>query len=213
MWAVTVTKTYYYQGKYLPPFSDPENTLLSFSVPSSTNDSINAIPIRALNQYALQTTATYRIGVQDAAPLGLGGWTISPHHVYDPASQTLWRGDGPRTTNTEIVPVIQSVPGPSQLTQVAAAPDGTVYVDVHTASGYGIARLHSDGSTTVVGGGNGAGPTGPFASCGIAATGVDLYFGIEGLAVSATGLVYVAEGSMIHAIDPGQAHLRARKSC
>jgi hypothetical protein len=50
-----------------------------------------------------------RAGNFDASALGLGGWTLSPHHVYDPTSRLLLRGDGtterfePRTLGTASV--------------------------------------------------------------------------------------------------------------
>ncbi|HEV2721075.1 MAG TPA: hypothetical protein VG323_13725, partial [Thermoanaerobaculia bacterium] len=40
------------------------------------------------------------LGSCTAAADRLGGWSITPHHAYDPASKTLYRGDGTRQTDT-----------------------------------------------------------------------------------------------------------------
>jgi YD repeat-containing protein len=37
-----------------------------------------------------------RLGAFHETGLGLGGWSLSAHHTYDPASRTLYRGDGGR---------------------------------------------------------------------------------------------------------------------
>jgi RHS repeat-associated protein len=39
-----------------------------------------------------------RIGARDQSQLGFGGWSLSAHHVYDPAGRVLYRGDGQRLT-------------------------------------------------------------------------------------------------------------------
>jgi RHS repeat-associated protein len=39
----------------------------------------------------------------NATGQGLGGWTIEPHHVYDPVEKTLYRGDGERVDGREIL--------------------------------------------------------------------------------------------------------------
>ena len=36
------------------------------------------------------------IGGFDVKPLGLGGWTLSAHHAYDPVAGVLYKGDGTR---------------------------------------------------------------------------------------------------------------------
>src|SRR5262249_12409992 len=34
------------------------------------------------------------VGVWNSGAAGLGGWSLSAHHVYDPGGQRLYRGDG-----------------------------------------------------------------------------------------------------------------------
>ena len=42
-------------------------------------------------------------GWTTAAAQGLGGWTLEPHHVYDPVSKTLYLGSGDRISGREVV--------------------------------------------------------------------------------------------------------------
>lgn len=63
-----------------------------------------------------------RIGGFDAKPLGLGGWTLTNHHVYDPQSGSLFLGDGSRR---QVQP----------LTVETAAGGGTEQTESGTAAG------------------------------------------------------------------------------
>jgi RHS repeat-associated protein len=46
----------------------------------------------------LTTRYEARVGLWEQGGLGLGGWSLSGHHVYDPASGVLYLGDGTRRT-------------------------------------------------------------------------------------------------------------------
>jgi len=46
------------------------------------------------------------LGSMDVSGAGLGGWSLSPHHVYDPESGILYRGDGRRESDVEVVPEV-----------------------------------------------------------------------------------------------------------
>jgi hypothetical protein len=50
-------------------------------------------------------------GAWDARGNGLGGWTLSAHHTYDPAEQLLYRGDGGRHSAKAIGSAISTVAG------------------------------------------------------------------------------------------------------
>jgi RHS repeat-associated protein len=76
------------------------------------------------------------------AGLGLGGWSLSPHHVYDPTSGTLLLGSGERRAAATLGNVAKILPatrggdftkiGPGR---IAVAPDGRVFVPyLRTAS-------------------------------------------------------------------------------
>jgi RHS repeat-associated protein len=40
---------------------------------------------------------------------GLGGWSLTPHHIYDPVGSVLHRGDGQRLTGQESLAVVTSI--------------------------------------------------------------------------------------------------------
>jgi RHS repeat-associated protein len=66
---------------------------------------------RENNQISYTYEYFVNIGVQDAAPLGLGGWTLSANHLYDPSAHVLWEGNGKRRTIEAATSVIQTVAG------------------------------------------------------------------------------------------------------
>ncbi|WP_028062594.1 RHS repeat-associated core domain-containing protein [Solirubrobacter soli] len=57
-------------------------------------------------------TITRAIGSWDArAANGLGGWSLSDHHAYDPVERALHRGDGATTRAEALPPVVVKVAG------------------------------------------------------------------------------------------------------
>lgn len=56
---------------------------------------------------------TDQIGSWDARAVGLGGWTLSPHHTFDLTAkpQALYRGDGRRQSSEAFGPFINRVAG------------------------------------------------------------------------------------------------------
>ena len=119
------------------------------------------------------------MGGWDARPLGFGGWMLNVHHVYDPASHTLYLGDGRQAGNqVDLKRIINTVGGsgcyydepcgggggfsgdngPATQAQlyypqkVAFSPDGSYYI-----ADYGnkrIRKVSPDGIITTVAGGN-----------------------------------------------------------
>jgi len=63
------------------------------------------------NQYPLSTTTQVDLGLQDAEPLGLGGWTLSANHIYDSNAHVFWGGDGKRRGIEGPTSIIQTVAG------------------------------------------------------------------------------------------------------
>ena len=57
------------------------------------------------------------IGAWRATAVGLGGWTLSVHHAYDPYSRTLHYGDGRRRSDP--------IPSARIVTHIAGKPQGT----------------------------------------------------------------------------------------
>jgi hypothetical protein len=57
-------------------------------------------------------TITRAIGSWDARPThGLGGWSLSDHHAYDPVERALHRGDGATIRAEALPPVVNKVAG------------------------------------------------------------------------------------------------------
>ena len=84
------------------------------------------------------------IGAFDERGIGLGGWTLSPHHTYVPQGKVVYRGDGGRQTARTLPPTISTYAGtgtcglpvdgvPATSTSVcpeglAFGPDGSLYI-------------------------------------------------------------------------------------
>jgi RHS repeat-associated protein len=114
----------------------------------------------------------------DQRSLGLGGWSLSAHHTYDPNSRTIYLGTGERRTVQPFALTLQSVidDGLSQPRGLALASDGSLYIA--DTNSHVIRRVAPDGSVTLVAG------TG--ANCGDQDTGnVETECGNGGLATAA----------------------------
>ena len=166
--AVTVRIGYTYPGDYRAPQKFGENAA---GVVSGS---------RSRQEVTLWRTWRDRIGAWDARAVGLGGWTLSEHHVYDPGEQVLHRGDGGRQSTRRLGPTISTVAGTgggcqgvgdgSPATNVGICPeglavgaDGSLYMANPLESR--VRRVAPDGIiTTVAGNGNPCITTG--AACG-----------------------------------------------
>jgi RHS repeat-associated protein len=157
------------------------------------------------------------IGGIDASAQGLGGWSLSAHHIFDPAGRVLYLGDGKRrsgqfnnviktvagilydpSTQTCGVGVGTDTPGCMYYTNgVAVASDGAFYVSTGDCR---IRRVDPDGRITIVLGNlpapncGYAGDGGPASAARIAnwtgAFGPPLQ---QGLAVGPDGSLYIAD--------------------
>jgi RHS repeat-associated protein len=171
---VTIHMSYFYPAEYeLPSFPD--------SAPTFGRASGIGAGVDARLEAAIVQTWTGQLGGWMAKGEKLGGWTLSPHHFYDVASKTLYRGDGSeRTDRPEQFGAIDGVTvkiagtssgdtrpdwsglgGPatsvkleSQIWGLAAAGDGSVYV----ASPRYIRRITPDGRMVAFAG-SGADPS------------------------------------------------------
>jgi RHS repeat-associated protein len=158
----------------------------TFNQPGSDADVAGGV---GRNLGALSSEWRGRIGAFDARDAGLGGWTLAIHHHYDPYAKVLYKGDGTRETTKALPDVIATAAEPPDSLfvdhQVAAAPDGTVYV----STGGSVHRVEADSTTTT-----------PIVS--------GLGF-VSGLAVGPGGDLYVAQGSgsahRISRVTPGGA--------
>ena len=104
---------------------------------------------------------------------GLGGWSLTPHHVYDPAGSVLYRGDGQRVTGQESLSTVTSVVagggivcerasdpcgdgGPATsarlgyVRDLAVAPDGTIFIAEQALNR--IRKVDTEGIITTIAG-------------------------------------------------------------
>jgi YD repeat-containing protein len=155
------------------------------------------------------------IGHWDSRGQGLGGWSLSMHHAYDPYSRILYLGDGGRrSASAEGNIIITTVAGNGfgghsgdggAATQarfnfphgVAVGPDGSIYIA--DASNNRIRRVGPDGIiTTVAGNGNGdhSGDGGPATQASL-----NLPYGV---AVGPDGSIYIADANnnRIRRVEP-----------
>ncbi|MCC6652174.1 MAG: hypothetical protein IT348_13560 [Candidatus Eisenbacteria bacterium] len=139
------------------------------------SESITAGGDRAVGRI-LWTTQKVAVGVPSMAAAGLGGWTISPHHIYDPNGMGMkYRGDGSLQRGTGQFPVIKAWAGTGVSSgplaegfplrgisiapsgQISVGPDGAVYIANDSDSPDRILRIsESGGIERIVGGGTAA---------------------------------------------------------
>src|SRR5438046_4491861 len=95
-----VTASYDYVPQY---YSVPSTREASFARAEATGAVVAGG--RTAIRFTLSKRWIERVGPWDARSLGLGGWSLSVHHAYDPDSRTLLLGDG-RQRRAETLPLI-----------------------------------------------------------------------------------------------------------
>jgi RHS repeat-associated protein len=153
-------------------------------------------------------------GLFEARGLGLGGWRLEIHHVYEPIGRLLYLGEGDTRVTEAFGQVVTTAAGtgvagfsgdggPATAAQlnvpygVAVAPDGTVYIsDPGNAR---IRRITPDGLITTIAGTGTSGYSGD----GGPATAAQLNAPI-GVAVGPDGSVYIADfnNHRVRKVDP-----------
>ncbi|MEO8133023.1 MAG: RHS repeat-associated core domain-containing protein [Betaproteobacteria bacterium] len=148
---VTVRIGYVYGGVYREPLQDQRSFGAFASAVLTGSVARQEVTIW---QESRRTLGTLR------APIG--GWSLSPHHAYDPVAKVLHLGDGTRraaeVTGKVITRAAPNLFGSSStvvalVSDVSMAPDGTAYVMVGNGSlGIRVERVALNGTTTVVAG-------------------------------------------------------------
>jgi RHS repeat-associated protein len=137
--------------------------------------------------------------------MGVGGWTLTDHHRYDPIGRTLFLGDGTQRSQAALSPTLSDAVGtgvagssgdggPATEAQlsfpmaVVEAPDGSLYIAEQGS--HRVRRVDPDGTISTFAGGRGAG----FSGDGGPAAEAQL-FHPRGVAVGSDGSLYIADRS------------------
>ncbi|HYC61035.1 MAG TPA: IPT/TIG domain-containing protein [Thermoanaerobaculia bacterium] len=137
---VTVRTSYVYDGEYEFPAPGTTFPVMTFGRASGLSTGV-----RARVDVPMTQTWTGTLGSWNVPSSVLGGWTLSPHHFYDFAGKTLYRGDGSRRTDTPQVfgapnGAVTKVPGSPEtlvcigcgLQGMTVGPDGSIYLAQYT---------------------------------------------------------------------------------
>ncbi len=191
---------YVYDGFYnLPP-----SIGRSFGIPSGV-----PIPgdVLARNGVTLWQEQTYSFGSWDVRSQGLGGWSLTVHHAYDPIDNILYQGDGSRRSTNEVADeIIDTIAGngnfgysgdggpATQATffspvNVAIAADGSFYIADQANNR--IRRIGLDGVISTVAGNGNYGYSGD----GGLATQAELAYP-SGVAIGPDGSLYIADSNI-----------------
>ena len=153
---------------------------------------------------------------------GLGGWSLSDHHTFDPEFGVLVRGDGARVPAVSTAPVLKGIVGgacsgcgdppvdggpalnilfPAVPTGAAVAPDGTL---VFIALGQIWRVLPNSTLSLVAGDGAAVTDPSPFYGDGLPARSVPLPQSLSGLAIAPDGTIYFTQldGSLVRKVSP-----------
>jgi RHS repeat-associated protein len=193
---------YVFQSVYLEP-SDRSGDR-SFGSLSSTGVRYTASRTPG-EPYRVYRTYTIPLGRWQNDVAGLGGWSITPHHAYDPATGIVYIGNGSRrsvspVTNMIISSITGGVSGNSATAEgipairswlyypesVAVAPDGSVFVTESHAKR--VRRIDRDRIIRTY-----AGRYGGCIEVGEGGPALDACISPTGVAIAEDGTLYVAE--------------------
>jgi sugar lactone lactonase YvrE len=211
--AANINIGYVYDGYYGIPVSVEQ----SFAIPSGIkwlNLGVARDAIKRWQRYSknLSNDRWFADGQ------GIGGWTLSPHHAYDPSGLTLYMGDGKKIHASNYNQMIHRIVGTgnnaggygfygdggpaleAELQQpqgVATAPDGSVYLSDMNQ----IIKITPDGIIHLFGGDQGGGPD----FYGDGGPALNAYFDFPmGLDLDPDGSLFIADfnNNRIRKIDP-----------
>ena len=127
---------YEYNGKYVADDVAP------FGVPGGELTFVTA-------RRSVYRRTSLRVELQGAPPpsTAVAGWNVTPHHLFDPIGQILYRGDGRQVRSSARGLIVQHVrEEPAGARAAAIGPDGNVY----TIGSAGLVRWLPDGTNSVV---------------------------------------------------------------
>jgi RHS repeat-associated protein len=196
----TIQVGYVYDAVYLPPAELEE----AFGRFSGETVSIEGSPSR--EEVTIWQTSREMVGAWDAKGVGIGGWTLSIHHAYNPADGTLHLGTGETRRGQAIGSVITTYAGGGSVrlsdyvvppegipatdtymrpNRVIPGPDGTLYI----AISHRIFRVDPEGVLTLFAGAPGnpgfSGDGGPATEA--------RFNGINGIDLAQDGSLYVCD--------------------
>ena len=168
--------------------------------------------VRARQEVTLGHQDEVMVSNPDARRVGLGGWNLSRHHVYDPASSVLYLGDGTQRSanadsslittvagNGSSVPTGDGVPATSVAVIWPVATDidadGNLYVVAAGSPYQRIRRIDTSGIITTVAGAGVGGQD----KDGIPATQAVLV-GVADVALGPDGSLYLAQYSGVNRV-------------
>jgi RHS repeat-associated protein len=157
----TISVGYVYDAVYVTPSQLQSETFGQYKIAG-----ITAIPARQ-EIVAWQTQEVVLGGVDARTAIGLGGWTLSAHHFYDPARRLLYLGTGERRDAEGLAGTITTFAGtgvagfsgdggPATSAKldfpvgVAVGPDGSVYISEY--NNMRIRKVDPQGIITTVAG-------------------------------------------------------------
>jgi RHS repeat-associated protein len=149
---------------------------------------------------ALGTTAVGKMGIREAAQVGLGGWTLSEHHFFDPDSQTLHLGTGiTRASQSSIYGRVISSPPEFNSVEAARCITADQHGNYYLCGSHRVYKVTPAGTViTIAGTGTGghSGDGGPALFAQL--------FNPSGIALDHRGNVFIADrgNCRIRRIDP-----------
>ena len=173
---------------YPTTYTDPGPTPAAFNGIGGV--SLGANPGRQQVNISQSFTTTIGEGLTDARMIGLGGWTLNVHNIYDPNARVAHFGSGLRRRAGSLARMLTTidVPGQSVLFDVEVGPDGSKYVAL--PHGDLIVRIAPDGNESIVAGNGTEGFSGDGGPATQAMLGDP-----TGIAIGPDGSLYIAEES------------------
>ncbi|MEO8452826.1 MAG: hypothetical protein ABI647_23755, partial [Gemmatimonadota bacterium] len=207
-----ITLAYYYDGIYQFPGGQ------SYSFADYSKDRADiGLPAPPLSAFEVTRTVSWQVplGNWQTTGAGLGGWSLSVHHAYDPVRRVLHMGSGAHRTAEAIGPVVQTVAGIGGCCgssgdggrataatlesprAIAVAPDGTLYI----AEDKRVRRVDRDGIIRTVAGNGLPGGVENGRDGLVDGTATDVPVAPRDIAVASDGSLFLSEGSRVRRLS------------